>query len=143
MAHSTPQTGTHAQVVHEQHGSIGTYLAVFVALCVLTAASFFTYSSYWPFSHHVAWAFMIAISCTKAMLVILFFMHLKYEANWKYVLTVPATFMSIFLVLMLVPDVGLRMRRASEERLRYMAVEEAPSTDAPSAPHAAPHDEGH
>ena len=35
------------------------------------------------------WAFMMAVSCTKAMLVILFFMHVKYEANWKYVLTIP------------------------------------------------------
>ena len=37
----------------------------------------------------IGWAFMMAVSCTKAMLVILFFMHVKYEANWKYVLTIP------------------------------------------------------
>ena len=53
---------------------------------------------------------MMAVSCTKAMLVILFFMHVKYEANWKYVLTIPAGMMSMFLMLMLVPDVGMRMR---------------------------------
>ncbi|MDH3718031.1 MAG: cytochrome C oxidase subunit IV family protein [Planctomycetota bacterium] len=141
MSHSTDVTGGHGDAEHEQHGSIGTYLAVFVALCILTGASFFTYSSYWPFSDHVAWAFMMAISCTKAMLVILFFMHLKYEANWKYVLTVPATFMSLFLVLMLVPDVGLRMRRASEERLRYMAVPQV--TDAPADQHSSEQPDGH
>jgi hypothetical protein len=39
----------------------------------------------------------------------LFFMHLKYEADWKYVLTIPATFMSVFLVLALIPDVGRRV----------------------------------
>ncbi|NIL97299.1 MAG: hypothetical protein GTO53_06830 [Planctomycetales bacterium] len=143
MAHSSEATVGHGDTPHEhhQHGSIGTYMAVFVALCVLTGASFFTYSPLWPFSDHVAWAFMMAVSCTKAMLVILFFMHLKYEANWKYVLTVPATFMSIFLVLMLVPDVGLRMRRASEERLRYMAVPQV--TDTPAGQQAAPHPDGH
>ncbi len=64
---------------------------------------------------------MMAVSCTKAMLVILFFMHVKYEANWKYVLTIPAGFMSIFLILMLVPDVGMRNHWASEERTLYMA----------------------
>jgi cytochrome c oxidase subunit 4 len=90
------------------HGGIGQYLAVFAALCVLTAMSFFTYSSYWPFSKEVAWAFMMAISCTKAMLVIMFFMHLLWEANWKWVLTIPASCMSIFLLLMLIPDVGMR-----------------------------------
>jgi cytochrome c oxidase subunit 4 len=48
-------------------------------------------------------------------------MHVKYEANWKYVLTIPAGFMSLFLLLALVPDIGMRGRRASEERRQYMA----------------------
>ncbi len=73
---------------------------------------------------------MMAVSCSKAMLVILFFMHVKYEANWKYVLTIPASIMSVFLVLALVPDVGLRNREAiggrnvAEERQRHMAQPE-------------------
>jgi cytochrome c oxidase subunit 4 len=69
---------------------------------------------------------MMAVSCTKAMLVILFFMHVMYEANWKFVLTIPAALMSIFLILMLVPDVGLRGRTASEERRYHMAEERSP-----------------
>jgi cytochrome c oxidase subunit 4 len=124
---------------HADHGGLGKYLAVFVALCVLTGASFFTYSDLWPFKEtpQVGWAFMMAVSCTKAMLVILFFMHLLWEANWKYVLTVPATFMAIFLVLMLVPDIGMRSHYVSEERLRHMAVPEETHEDG----HAA--EEGH
>jgi cytochrome c oxidase subunit IV len=95
---------------HAEHGGVGKYLVVFAALCVLTGMSFFTYTDYWPFKEdkYVTWAFMMAISCTKAMLVIMFFMHLLWEANWKWVLTIPASFMSIFLMLMLVPDVGMR-----------------------------------
>ena len=95
---------------HESHDGIAQYIYVFLALCVLTTASFFTYSSYWPFHEQpkIGWAFMMAVSCTKAMLVIMFFMHLMWEANWKWVLTIPATFMSIFLMLMLVPDIGWR-----------------------------------
>ena len=73
---------------------------------------------------------MMAVSCCKAALVILFFMHVKYEANWKYVLTIPAGLMSIFLMLMLVPDIGLRYRTATEERKKHMAVPE------PTAIHA-------
>jgi cytochrome c oxidase subunit 4 len=117
---------------HEHHGgSIKTYLLVFVALCLLTTASFLTYTDFWRdhFSPQAGWAFMMAVSCTKALLVVLFFMHLLYEANWKYVLTIPSIFMSIFLVCMLIPDVGMRMNRASEERRRHMAVEQKePST---------------
>jgi cytochrome c oxidase subunit 4 len=108
---------------HEDHGGIAKYIYVFIALCLLTSASFCTYSDYWPFKEQVkiTWAFMMAVSCTKAMLVILFFMHVKYEANWKYVLTVPAAFMSLFLILALVPDVGMRSHWFAEEAEQYMA----------------------
>jgi cytochrome c oxidase subunit 4 len=107
----------------DSHGGLAQYIYVFIALCVLTSASFFTYSDYWPFPNQpkIGWAFMMAVSCTKAMLVILFFMHVKYEASWKYVLTIPAGFMSIFLILALVPDIGMRGRWASEEREQLMA----------------------
>ena len=96
---------------------------VFAVLCVLTTASFLTYSDWWSnhFNDQVGWAFMMAVSCTKALLVILFFMHLKWEANWKYVLTFPAGMMSLFLMLMLVPDVGMRMSHYTEERLEHAA----------------------
>ena len=121
-----PEPGNHdasdptsaAAAPHDDHGGFGKYYAVFAALCVLTTGSFMTYFDFWEehFSDHVGWAFMMAISCTKASLVILFFMHLKYEANWKYVLTIPAGMMSIFLMLMLVPDVGLRRDHYTKER---------------------------
>ena len=105
------------------HGGIAKYLYVFVALCLLTSASFMTYFPIWRshFRPEVGWSFMLAVAVTKAMLVILFFMHVKYEANWKYVLTIPAAMMSLFLILMLVPDIGMRGRMASEEVRRYQA----------------------
>lgn len=137
----------HDSQEHIQHGGVGKYLLVFAALCCLTAASFFTYSSYWPFGRHAAWAFMMAVSCTKAMLVIMFFMHLLWEANWKWVLTIPATFMSIFLTLMLVPDIGWRQNngysRYSFERLLYApdrpAVEESEVEAAEELEHGGAH----
>src|SRR5690606_10874351 len=111
----------------------------FIALCVLTTASFMTQANWWreAFSPQVSWAFMMAVSCTKAMLVILFFMHVLYEANWKFVLTIPAALMSIFLVLMLIPDVGLRGRTVSEERAHHMARPESVETD---SNHASPNE---
>ena len=153
--HSSPAYGGHGDEeghAHDNH-SLGKYWAVFAALCVLTGASFFTYSDAWPFhdTPQVGWAFMMAVSCTKAMLVILFFMHVKYEANWKYVLTIPAGFMSIFLLLMLIPDVGMRGKWASEERQLYMAIPrseqaaaeiEHPETDH-ATDHATEHSTGH
>ena len=116
LAHSHDDHG------HDDHVShTGLYLLVTVMLCGLTLCSFLTTSDMWPFSNIAARIFMMAVSCCKAMLVILFFMHLKYEANWKYVLTVPSAMMSLFLILMLVPDVGLRTKRYAEERMRHAA----------------------
>jgi cytochrome c oxidase subunit 4 len=125
MSHETSDAGHAAREHDHGHGGNGKYIAVFVALCVLTSASFFTYSSAWDaiFSPnpHVKWAFMMAVSCTKALLVILFFMHVLWEANWKYVLTIPAAMMSIVLMLALAPDVGLRTSHYTEERWVHAA----------------------
>ncbi|MDG2382903.1 MAG: cytochrome C oxidase subunit IV family protein [Pirellulaceae bacterium] len=117
----------HANAEHEHeheehHGGYKTYIAVFVGLIVLTILSFWIGNSdIKNQSPAAAWAGMMAVSCAKAMLVILFFMHLKWEANWKYVLTIPAMIMSIFLVCMLIPDVGMRTLRYSEERMVHAA----------------------
>lgn len=115
------EKGPHA----EQHGGVAIYVWVMVGLLILTSMSYATQLPFWSTlfgeSLAVKRAWMMAVSCTKAMLVILFFMHLKWEANWKWVLTVPATMMSALLILALVPDVGLRMKSASHERLTYAA----------------------
>lgn len=122
---SDPSSTEHAHGDHGGHG-LGKYFAVLVALLILTSASFFTYSDYWPWhdTPGVGWTFMMAVSCTKAMLVILFFMHVKYETNWKYVLTIPPGIMAVFLGLALIPDIGLRYRLLSDERRLHMATVE-------------------
>jgi cytochrome c oxidase subunit 4 len=124
MSEQAPQSaalsshdGHHA---HAEHG-LAKYIYVFFALCFLTTLSFWTFSDFpfrWPFHDQpmVGRLFMMAVSCCNALLVILFFMHVKYEANWKYVLTIPAGLMSIFLMLMLIPDIGNRGHHASQER---------------------------
>ncbi len=115
---------------HADHGGNGKYWAVFAALCVLSTASFLTTTNWWQtnMGRHVGWSFMMAVSCGKALLVVLFFMHIKYEASWKYVLTIPASIMAIFLGLALVPDIGLRRHHYSEERAFNAA--ESPKVEA-------------
>jgi cytochrome c oxidase subunit 4 len=79
---------------HADHG-VAKYIYVFLALCLLTMCSFLTYTDLWR-SHlpvGVGRIFMMLVSCAKASLVICFFMHLKYEADLMYVLTIPASIM--------------------------------------------------
>ena len=121
------------------HGGIGKYVMVFIALLVLTLISFAVGNSE-SLRHNspgTMWAAMMAVSCAKAMLVILFFMHMLWEANWKYVLTIPASMMSLFLLLMLIPDVGRRTDRYAEERWLYAAEPKAAAKE-PAGEHGTP-----
>jgi cytochrome c oxidase subunit IV len=116
--HGTSPAG-HGPHSHGDHASnLHTFRMVFVGLLVATAVSVAT-AQWLPAPPQVVWAIMMAVSCVKAMLVISFFMHLLWEANWKYILTIPATLMSVLLVLLLVPDIGRRTKYYSEERWRH------------------------
>jgi cytochrome c oxidase subunit IV len=124
------------------HASTGIakYIYVFIALCLLTSLSFLTSFTWWRahFNRSESDMLMMAVSCTKALLVILCFMHIWWEANWKFVLTIPAMLMSIFLMLMLVPDVGMRLHHASEERRFQMAEPKAEHPNPPASEKPAP-----
>ena len=121
MAHEAHSAGGDHE---EHHVATSKFVYVFIALCVLTTASIVTYipSVNANFAPQVVWAFMMAVSCCKAMLVITFFMHMYWEANWKYVLTIPAAMMSVFLICMLVPDIGYRTRHYDPNRVFHDAV---------------------
>jgi cytochrome c oxidase subunit 4 len=139
-----PGHGYEAAATDQEHGhaGVGKYIAVFIALCVLTAISFAVGNSQTlrENSPGTMWAMMMAVSCAKALLVILFFMHILWEANWKYVLTIPASMMSLFLLLMLIPDIGRRTEKYSEERWLHAAE---PKSEKPADKGADAHDHGH
>ncbi len=114
----------HHESGHDEpsHGSTSKFLTVFLGLLILTAVSFAVGSNEAIMSTpQIGWTIMMAVSCAKAMLVMLFFMHLKWEANWKYVLTVPASIMAVFLLVMLFPDIMYRTHNYSANRWLYAA----------------------
>ena len=81
------------------------YLLIFFSLVILTGLSFLTVplrSEGLKEGFIILWVFGIAIC--KASLVALWFMNLKFEGKWKYILVIPPLFMSVFLILALVPD---------------------------------------
>jgi len=144
--HASTVHDDHAHDAHADHapGGVAKYVIVFIALLILTGISFAVGNSQSlrENSPGAMWAMMMAVSCAKAMLVILFFMHILWEANWKYVLTVPASMMSIFLLLMLVPDIGRRTENYSEERWLHAAEPEKKKKDDPAHDHDHDHADG-
>tara|TARA_B100001179_G_C18257036_1_gene260854 strand:- start:89 stop:496 length:408 start_codon:yes stop_codon:yes gene_type:complete len=98
---------------HKSHDKI--YLLVFGALLVFTALSFGAdvlpvkeagSESESGWSTPVIAVIVLAIAVAKAMCVMLFFMHLKWERGWKYVLLAPTTILAIGFPIALMPDIG-------------------------------------
>ena len=97
---------------HKSHDKI--YWAVFFALCIFTGLSF--YADILPVkeagSESEGWStpviavIVLAIAVAKATCVMLFFMHLKWERGWKYVLLAPTTILAIGFPIALMPDIG-------------------------------------
>jgi cytochrome c oxidase subunit 4 len=96
------------QISHADHDSHDThhvnYLAIFGVLCVCTALS--VIFDVIHINKALTIVLVLAIAVTKALSVMMFFMHLKFEGNWKYVLLAPTTILAIGLPLALYPDVG-------------------------------------
>jgi cytochrome c oxidase subunit 4 len=88
---------------HESHDKI--YMKVFVALCVFTLLSAIA-DVFKGASPGVVGVVVLAIAAAKAACVMLFFMHLKWERGWKYVLLAPTTILAIGFPIALMPDIG-------------------------------------
>jgi cytochrome c oxidase subunit 4 len=80
------------------------YVAVFLALVVLTAVSFWTVSEYWTLGPVAGHTLVMVVAVCKAILVAMFFMHLKYDWFKVYFMVVPAILLGTFLVCLLLPD---------------------------------------
>ena len=88
---------------HDSHGA--TYFAVFLVLCACTAGSWAADVMHLP-SKTLTVAIVLAIATAKALCVMMFFMHLKFERAWKYMLLAPTFILAAGLMIALIPDVG-------------------------------------
>jgi len=94
---------------HVEHGhrevSVGTYLGVFLALMLLTGLTVWAAGQdFGPMNTVVA----LAIAVTKATLVVLFFMHVKYGTSLVKLFVVAAVVWLGFLILITMSDYGSR-----------------------------------
>jgi cytochrome c oxidase subunit 4 len=113
--------------------NVRVFIIVFIMLIGLTALSFWIANSQLMDNRPLAWGAMLAVCVAKAMLVVMFFMHLWWERAWKYVLTIPALIMGCLLVMLLVPDVAMRTETYSQQR-QTNAAEAQTAETAPLVP---------
>ena len=111
---------------HEEHHSHGkTYFMVFCALLVFTlmsiGADFLQMSN-----KNVLRAIILAVATSKALCVMMYFMHLKFEKAWKYLLLAPTFILAATIPLSLIPDIGSHYYTVDvPQRYEYEAQEAA------------------
>lgn len=128
---------THDTHAHDAHPEPN-YMGVFYILCACTAVSFITVSAFWVSnlgaqSGHTV---VMLVAVIKALLVAMYFMHLKYDWFRVYGMMVPTMIMGTLLVLALLPDMTFSETRVIGDRPPSAAtvLGEAPAAPAPAAP---------
>jgi cytochrome c oxidase subunit 4 len=93
---------------HHDHATIvRTYRNVFLVLLVFTILEY-AYATWAPVGFVALVLGLMIMACTKAALVGLYFMHLKFEGRWVYAFLIPAGILAMVLVGGLTPDVAMQ-----------------------------------
>ena len=89
---------------HEHHAV--NYTAIFMVLCVCTGFSivFDLFKDSMPRAALVV--LILGVAVCKASFVLLYFMHIKFETAWKYVLLAPTAVLACALPFALAPDIA-------------------------------------
>jgi cytochrome c oxidase subunit 4 len=82
------------------------YFLIFIALCVCTILSVAA-DILQPPSKLVLIVIVLAIATAKALFVMAYFMHLKFEGRWKFLLLSPTIILACGIPLALIPDIGV------------------------------------
>lgn len=89
-----------AEIAHEERR----YIQVFIWLAILTALEIGL--TYLPISRLVIGTGLVLLAASKAAMVALFYMHLVHEKRTLTYIALTPAILCVFLVLMLLPDLG-------------------------------------
>jgi cytochrome c oxidase subunit IV len=140
-SHATPAPGHepdshHAYAEHAPHVN---YLLIFILLCGCTVLS--AVFDLLPWNRRLVAVLVLAVAVAKAQYVMRYFMHLKFEGKWKFVLLLPTAILACGVPLALAPDIGLHYYTPVIPQVRHESTarggHEAATHDAESAEPAA------
>src|SRR6516164_630257 len=125
---------------------------IFAFLCILTGLSWLADKmGDWGLLHKgtLLTFIVLAVACAKALFVMMYFMHLKFEGKWKFVLLTPTIVLAMAIPAALMPDIGshyydyqVPQLEPDEEEVQATfgmgtAVERGPASKAPASDGAA------
>lgn len=88
----------------ESHPHVN-YFFVFLALCGCTALSVIL--DVVEMSKMLLVVSVLAVAVAKAMFVMTYFMHLKFEGRWKFIILMPTAILGVGLMVALAPDIAM------------------------------------
>ena len=113
-------TEAHTAASHAEHGHLHiNYMAIFIALCVCTLLS--VAFDLIEMNKRLTAVLVLAVAVAKAQYVMRYFMHLKFEGRWKFVLLLPTAILACGIPLALAPDIGLHYYTPSTPQARMVA----------------------
>jgi cytochrome c oxidase subunit 4 len=131
MAESPQLTSEMAEELEvESHAP---YMKIWFILAVLTGVEYF-YALIFKDHFPLLVLGLVSLALVKAAMVGWYFMHLKFERRWVYLLIVPACVMAVMVTLALVPD--MVMKPVVEENLGEDEVWIVPAGDCRDFPRA-------
>lgn len=99
------------------HGpvDIKPYIVVFVALSVFTAVSFVVnkFVNDGTLTNTMGFILILGVAVIKALLVVIIFMHLKWDWGRLYFMIIPALILAPMLVFALLPDIVMYWKHAA------------------------------
>lgn len=117
---------------HESHG--GVYLVVFGALCIFTAISWIADIVHMK-SHTLLVAIVLTVATAKALCVMMYFMHLKFERAWKYLLLAPTFVLAAGMMVALMPDIGMHYYTVDVPQVHEHEADLSQDAEHPEAHH--------
>ncbi|MBX3441829.1 MAG: cytochrome C oxidase subunit IV family protein [Planctomyces sp.] len=140
---SPSHAASHDPHADHSHGHVN-YLYVFVALCGFTLISV-ALDVVDAFSKETVTVLVLLVASAKALCVMMYFMHLKFEGNWKYIILAPTTILAIGLMVALAPDFALHYYTPTSPQFQHTptAADHQVDTDMHSgSPHQSHAEEG-
>jgi cytochrome c oxidase subunit 4 len=105
--HASAAADDHAD--RSEHFPHVNYWVIFGLLCGLTVVSWLADEMSgrgWLNKGIVLTFIVLAVACAKALFVMMYFMHLKFEGKWKFVLLAPTIILAMAIPAALMPDIG-------------------------------------
>tara|TARA_R110002095_G_scaffold215691_2_gene210597 strand:- start:11030 stop:11440 length:411 start_codon:yes stop_codon:yes gene_type:complete len=116
------------------------YSTIFFALCICTVLSIIfdvldlKDKDVAGIQGFVLLAFLVlAVACAKALFVLIYFMHLKFEGKWKYVLLSPTIILAMGLTIAMTPDIGIHYYTNESPQIDYLKQAQQASSEENSA----------